>query len=50
MILVSVFGGLNHVAVANLNAESARIGTSAFGAKPETVCSIRALRLLTLAV
>src|SRR5215469_4025665 len=47
MIVASVFGGLNHLPEANLNAVSARIGTSAFGAKPETVCSIRALRVLT---
>ena len=36
MIPASCRGGLNYVAVANLNAASVAIGILAFGAKPQT--------------
>ncbi|MFL6802837.1 MAG: hypothetical protein ACJ8FM_02535 [Xanthobacteraceae bacterium] len=41
-------GGLNHITVANLNGASAAFGMSAFGARPENMCSMRALLVMTL--
>jgi hypothetical protein len=43
MIPTSSFGGLNHVMVGDLNAGSMAVGMSAFGGKPESMGSIRAL-------
>jgi hypothetical protein len=48
MIPASSRGRLSHVTVANLNGASAAFGMSAFGAKPENMCSMRALLVVTL--